>query len=134
MKYLSKYIVSMVVLLTLASSSCETDSGIGNSITGAWRCREEGATSGFRQYSVNIDRTNTDTTLFIIYNFYNLGFDLETYASLKDSIVTLLYTNENYNVSGKGHVSKDLKAIEWEYSISGFNVNDNYVQALYYRN
>lgn len=129
----SRQIVTVSIFMAMLSTSCETNSGSGDSITGSWQCREESSTIPFRTYSVNIDRSNNDTTLFTIYNFYDLGIEVETYVRLKDSTATLIGTNGYYNVSGKGIVSKDFKSIEWQYSISGLSVNDNYVQSYYFR-
>ena len=131
MKNWSKYLFLFSVLVMF--TSCETDN-VGDSIVGTWRCNEESSTVPYRQYSVNIDRySDIDTTLFVIYNFHNLGIEVETYIRLNDTIVSFVGTNNYYNVSGKGAVTKDLRYIEWEYSISGSNVNDNYVRALYFR-
>lgn len=130
-----KYFILLMILIAFACSSCEKFSGgNGDSITGPWRCREENG-NNFRQYSVSIDRAggSYDSTYFIIYNFHNLGFDFETYAQLKDSTLRVIFTDGLYNVSGKGMVSKNLKIINWLYSVSGQNVNDNYVTAYYYK-
>ena len=126
MKRVAKYII--LIIITLANYSCETN-GVGESITGAWICREESNITNIHQFNVNIDyASDIDTTLFIIYNFHNQGFEVETYARLRDTVLTLLQTNTMSNVAGTGYVSKDFRSINWEYS-----VDNEYVSAYFYR-
>lgn len=121
----------MIIMFT---PSCEKYSGSNKSLTGAWRCKEESGEGGYRQYTVTIDREQKDTTIFIIYNFHNVGLEIETYFQLHDSIATILPIGDGtYNISGKGIVKKDYSSIDWTYSITGNNTNDNYVRAIYTR-
>ena len=129
-----KHILSFLVIVTLTISSCEKFSG-GDSISGSWTCREERGDS-YRQYTVMIGRAGygEDTTLFIINNFHNIGFEYDTYVQLKDTVITLKYvTNGDFFVAGKGYVSRDLKSIRWNYSISGPKLSDSYIIAYYQR-
>ena len=110
--------------------SCEKYSG-GDSISGSWSCTEERGVR-IKQYSVLIGRAGVgfDTTYFIINNFHNLGYEHETYVQLKDTTITLRFM-DGYSVVGKGHVTRDLKAIEWNYSISGSGTSESYVVAFF---
>ena len=128
MKRIVKYFIAFAAIISFTCSSCETDN-IGESITGSWRCREESGNMNYKQFSVNIDyASDIDTTLFIIYNFHNQGFEVETYARLRDTVLTLLQTNTMSNVAGTGYVSKDFRSINWEYS-----VDNEYVSAYFFR-
>jgi len=129
MRNYTKYILLLMVLLTIALYSCDKFSGSDDSITGAWRCREESGVDNYRQYTVTIYRAGAgyDSTYFVIYNFHNLGPENETYVQLRDTVVTILMND--YSASGKGYVSKDFKTIDWAYTIL-----DEYVTALYYKN
>jgi hypothetical protein len=134
MKNHLKGLILLMLLFILASTSCEKYSGSNKSLTGAWRCKEESGDGGYRQYTVTIDRTEKDTTIFIIYNFHNIGLEFETYFQLHDTIATIIPMGDvSYSISGKGIVKKDYSSINWEYSIVGNNTNDNYVRALYTR-
>jgi len=130
MTKLSKYILFFSILIVFSISSCEKFSGGGDSISGAWLCRVENELTP--QYSVIIGSAgfSYDTTMFIINNFHNLGYEHETYVQLKDTIVTII-SMDGYSVSGKGSVTRDFRSIEWNYSISGPGANDGYVISLY---
>jgi len=130
MKSHTKYFILLMVLLAIAGVSCEKFSGDTDSITGLWRCDE---VSSGRRYSVTISRYELDTSFFVIYNFHNLGQDVETYIQLKDSVITFPNLNFSYSISGKGTVHQNFSMIDWDYSISGSGVNDGYVQAYYYK-
>lgn len=120
----------IVLVLITAISSCEKITGDDDSIAGGWNCREENDVNNIRQYSVLIDRAGAgfDTTYYVIYNFHNLGQDVETYVQLQGSTLTIRSMTEGYSVSGTGYVSNDLKSIDWNYNISGSTIT-----ALYYR-
>ncbi len=131
MRNRTKYFILLMVLLTITVVSCEKFSGNNDSIAGLWRCEE---LSSPRRYSVTISRSDFDTTYFVIYNFHNLGQEIETYVQLKDSTITFLNLNTgNYSFSGKGIAHNNYSIIDWDYSISGSGVNDGYVRAYYYK-
>ena len=130
MRRRTRYFILLMVLLTITVASCEKFSGSNDSITGLWRCDE---ISGSRRYSVTINRSDIDTTYFVINNFHNLGQEIETYVQLKDSTITFLNINSSYSISGKGVVRDNFSTIVWDYSISGSGVNDGYVRAYYYK-
>lgn len=129
MKKQAKYLILIMVLLMTVMVSCEKFSGSNDSLTGAWRCREESGNNGYTQFTVTIDRLDPDTTMFKIFNFHNLGFETEVYFKLHDSTATIIGSLDGaYGISGKGIVKKDLSSINWEYSISG-----DFVRAYYFR-
>jgi len=122
--------VFILFALVIAISSCEKMSGDDDSIAGGWSCREESDVNNIRQYSVLIDRAGAgfDTTYYVIYNFHNLGQDVETYVQLQGSTLTIRFMTEGYSASGTGYIGDDLKSIDWNYNISGSTIT-----ALYYR-
>jgi len=120
----------ILLILTIAISSCEKTTGDDDTIAGGWSCREESNVNDIRQYSVLIDRAGAglDTTYYVIYNFHNLGQDVETYVQLQGSTLSIRFMTEGYSATGTGYVSDDLKSIDWSYNISGSTVT-----ALYHR-
>ena len=120
----------ILLILAIAISSCEKTTGDDDTIAGGWSCREESNVNDIRQYSVLIDRAGAgfDTSYYVIYNFHNLGQDVETYAQLQGSTLTIRFMTEGYSATGTGYVSDDLKSIDWNYNISGSTIT-----ALYYR-
>lgn len=119
----------LMVVLSLITTSCDKYSGDTTSISGAWRCREEWGMNGFSQYSVTISKADVglDPSYFVIYNFHNQGFEVETYVQLIDSTVTISNLGGGF-ASGKGTVGKDFKTIEWNYTISNETIT-----AFYFR-
>jgi len=111
----------IVLVLITAISSCDKMTGDDDSIVGGWNCREETSNNDYHQYSIFIDRAGNgyDTTYYVIYNFNNLGQEVETYVQLANSKLTIRFMSEGYSVSGNGYVSKDLKTIDWTYMVSG---------------
>lgn len=132
MKNHTRYFILLMVFLTMAIVSCEKFSGGDDSITGLWQCREE-SSSGTRQYSATIYSSDFDSTIYEIYNFHNLGNDVLTYVSMKDSTITILNMNASYSISGKGIAHDNFSEIDWDYSISGSGVNESNVHAYYSR-
>lgn len=127
------YVTAVFILLLL--QSCFKDPAYPkNSIVGTWRSYEQGAVFGYRQFNVNIERDRIDTMRYTIYNFYNKGFDLETYSQLNDTTLTIIGTNSfGVNFSGVGRIHPKYKAISWEYSYTGEGTPDYYIEAAYYR-
>ncbi len=82
--------LSVIVLLLVFLLSCG-DNGprVYTSISGAWRCQEINPFLGNRVYLVEIDRKASDTTQYVITNFYDSG-DLEyIVVKLKNGQLTL---------------------------------------------
>lgn len=129
MKSQLKFILLLFSVL-LVVVSCDKFTGDTDSISGAWRCNDDIGSSGSRQYSVSIYRAGEglDSTYFVINNFHNLGYEVDTYVQLIDTVITIRDFN-GIGVSGGGFVSKDLKRIVWNYSISG-----DYIIAYYFKN
>lgn len=85
-------------------------------LTGAWQCEESGSISAPRHYQVDITRSDYDSTIYIVNNFYKTGYNTEIYFSANDSVIDIPSQNiEQYLFSGHGKISIDFKRIELEY-------------------
>ncbi len=103
-------------------------------ITGTWRCHEQSAQQPYRIYNVSIDRDRIDTTRYTIFNMYNTGFQFEVYATLNDTILTILGSNSfDVQISGIGRIHPNNSAISWVYNYSSSTLVDYQVEAIYYR-
>jgi hypothetical protein len=127
------FVVLAFVFILSFNSCCDTPSYPSNSILGTWQCLEEGALNGYRQYTVSISYQRPDTTTLIIYNFYNLGLGIRTYATVSDTLITLVGTDSYEDFTGTGHIERDFSAIYWEFSYYGFSSVDQQVEAVYRR-
>jgi hypothetical protein len=124
-----------LLLLLIVLASCDKEHNYPeDSIIGTWRCQEVGSVYNARQYNVNIDFTGQDSSMITIYNFYNLGFGVETYALVEDTIITFLGTDsfEHFFSGMGGRIERDFSAIYWEFSYSGTH-EDPLVEAVYRR-
>lgn len=133
MKRKIKTLTLAILSLIFIAASCDKEKNYPkDSILGTWRSFEQSSIHGYRQYNVSIDYYGSDSTQIIIYNFYNLGYQLETYASIEDTIITLLGTNTFDDFPGTGHIKRDFSAIFWEFSYFG-QTSDPMVEASYFR-
>ncbi|MGE0077250.1 MAG: hypothetical protein AB7S48_05240 [Bacteroidales bacterium] len=121
----------LVLLFVVLGSSCEK-SGNSDGLVGTWRCSETYSGNSYRTYNVIIDQlSDKDSTMFVIYNMYNIGMDFETYAQLSDSVFSIISgSNPMYILGGTGKYTPSTQTIEWTYSISG-GINDPVVIATY---
>lgn len=130
MHYKSFKLHLIILGLLMLLGSCEKPSYPENSILGAWMSFEYNTN---RQYNVSIDYFGTDSSTIQLINFHNLGFGTETYATISDTLITLIGTNSFDSFSGTGHVERDFSAIYWKYSYSGSSFSDPQVDALFRR-
>lgn len=122
-----------IIAFTFLLSSCDKDKNYPkDSILGTWRCVEQGSVTNYRQYNVSIDYQGTDSSMITIYNLYNLGFQVETYGSVQDTIITIIGTNTMDDFSGTGHIERDYSAIHWQYSYFG-QTTDPQIEATFFR-
>ncbi len=127
------YIISVFLTVAIFQSCNDKPNYPENSILGGWRCFEDGAVHGFRQYSVSIDAQHDDPSFITILNFYNLGFEVETYATVSDTVITIYGTNSLHDFNGTGHFERNYSAIYWKFSYFGFSGTDHQVEAAYRR-
>lgn len=133
MKRIHRILLTIITFVLISGSSCETDNEWGPGISGTWTCQEESLIRGYRQYKVNIERNNADTSVYRVFNFHNLGFEIEVYIKLADTVITFLPPSSEISISGTGKVNKAMSDIYLEYSIIGLDLVENDIQAHYYR-
>lgn len=113
---------NLLFLLSVVLMSCDNNSiKTYTSVTGSWRCVEFSTQFGQRSYLLDIYKSKSGTSNFLISNFHNDGYEniFVTFA-LNSNKITL--TNQNLNQglivkSGNGIVSQDFKEIELNYII-----------------
>ena len=103
------------------------------SIIGSWHCAESSA-YGSRNYLVDIDRKRTDTTQYLMSNFYNQDVNEFILAHLSGKTLTI--TQQQILAltvkSGTGLVSNDFKRIDFDYNMYDWSSEIN-VHAIYTR-
>ena len=87
-------------------------------IIGSWHCAES-SPYGSRNYLVDIDRNRTDTTQYLLSNFYNQGDTEFIFSHMSGKTLTITQQQIfSFTVkSGTGLVSTDFKRIELDYNI-----------------
>lgn len=130
MKRLYLFCVASFFFLLLSGSSCDNFSS-DHTIDGTWRNREIYSGNNVRTYNVSIESLSRyDTLNYIILNMYNLGYDVETYVQLSDTVFNIVgCSSDVYIISGVGYFHPSSYTIDWEYSIVGNNIEDPVVEA-----
>ena len=118
----------IIILLTFSAIvSCDKDDNY-SSILGEWLVEDNGEVSAYHRYNVSIQRLQSDTSLYKIFNFYRTGNNAELIVELDglDVIITGQSVG-NYYIQGSGIVQSDFKAITLEYQVSGGSIYENVV-------
>lgn len=124
----------MILVLAFSLNSCNDKQTDFTTIEGTWRCQEYNPLSGQRVYLVDIERSNKDTTQYLISNFYNVDFNEFVFAYRKDlkltipqqAIVSVIVK------SGTGTISEDLLEIDFDYIVLD-GASEIKVHAIYTR-
>ena len=133
MKTVFKFINLIAVCLLFVSCG-DNDPKVHTSIAGTWRCEETSSINGTRSYLIDIDRTISDTSQYIITNFYNSGDAEYIKVRLKNNKLTITQQpTSNLTVSSLSGTVIDLKQILMSYSVRD-GLNDIKVEASYSRN
>jgi len=127
-------ILLMILLLAFSLNSCNDKQTDFTTIEGTWRCQEYNPLSGQRVYLVDIERSNKDTTQYLISNFYNVDFNEFVFAYRKElkltipqqAIVSVIVK------SGTGTISEDLLEIDFDYIVLD-GASEIKVHAIYTR-
>jgi hypothetical protein len=132
---MNKYFRVLIILLFLITlNSCDKKSVIYHSITGSWRCEENNPINGPSVYMVDIDRSNSDSTQYLLSNFENEDVNEFIYAHLDGNTLSIFeQTFASLIVkSGTGIVSEDFTRIEFDYFLFD-GQNDIKIHAIYSR-
>lgn len=124
------------VILIMLFATCQKDNQ-HESLLGQWRCEEYRESGENRQYNVSIshDPLSSDTSMYVISNFYQLGNSEEALVRIKNlgggkleipSQIVL-----SIGISGEGTVDNDFSEISLKYFIQSGTVNEQ-VEANYY--
>lgn len=120
------------LLLPLLAGCDEFESA--DTVDGLWVCREVSTNGVNRVYNIDVERGSiSDTSQFVVYNLFNLGYEFGVNVSLFDSLFSVTSTtNVVYSVSGTGVLTPkpDNYKIEWNCSISGPGINESHVSII----
>lgn len=113
----------IIVLLFVVLFSCNDEPDNYISIAGLWRLEEIKENESVI-YTVDIYKSESDSTIFLIHNFYNIGNEEKIFIKLntnnKISIETQFIGSTGISVEGSGSADNDYRNITLEYTI-----NDN---------
>lgn len=123
-----------IVAALLLFAACEQFQS-SDTLEGMWQCNETRSNGERKIYNVDVQRASiSDTTLFVVYNMFNLGYDFGMDVKLGDSeFVITGSTNVAYSVSGKGIISPPSEgfAIRWTCNVVGPALNEPYLLAVF---
>ena len=114
-----KKITLFIGICLIALVSCTSNAPqVYTTIVGSWHCAES-SVYGSRNYLADIDRKLSDTTQYLLSNFYNQGDNEFILAHLSGSSLTIVQQQIVAQTvkSGTGIVSKDFKTITFDYNI-----------------
>jgi len=126
--------ILLIFSIALLVNSCSDKQNDFSTIEGSWRCQEYNPLSGQRVYLVDIERSNKDTTQYLISNFYNVDFNEFVFAYRKDLKLTIPQQAVVSVIvkSGTGVISEDLLSIEFDYIVLD-GASEIKVHAIYTR-
>ncbi len=129
----------IIILIAVAATflSCSNNGPVAyKSISGSWRCEEFPSVGMSRTYIVEVDRKLSDTTQYLLSNFYNIDINEFVYVHLKGTNITIAQQQIGISPvtveSGSGVVSLNFTKIEFSYVIHD-GLNDIKVNAIYTR-
>lgn len=117
------YILLLIGLILSLVSCGNNEPKVYTNIVGSWRCEETIPYVQPRTYIVDVDRRLSDTTQYLISNFYNVDYDEFIYVKLTGSNLVIIGSQQIGFMqpiivrSGSGTVSSDFKQISLDYSI-----------------
>jgi hypothetical protein len=115
--------------------SCEKEPVTYQSITGYWRCEEYNPVSGQTSiYTVDIERSKNDSTLYLLCNFQNVDINECLNAYHIDSTLVISGSTLSGLIvkSGIGLISDNNNLIKFSYEIFD-GQNDIQIKAVYTR-
>ena len=114
----TRTILNIVLCWVVLVSCTSNEPKIYTSIVGSWHCAES-SPYGSRNYLVDIDRKRTDSTQYLLSNFYNQDVNEFIFAHLSGKTLTITQQQiVSLTVkSGTGLVSTDFKRIDFDYNM-----------------
>lgn len=132
----SSTLLFFIALLTLSVGCKDNTPGSYTSIKGAWNCHEISFKRNMT-YQVDIYKSKSGTTNYLISNFHNDGYEnIFVTAELNGNKLTI--TNQSLNQpglivkSGTGIINADFTEIQLSYIVFD-GISDLQVNAVYYR-
>jgi hypothetical protein len=126
----------LFIIVLICFFSCKDDNK-HDSVLGQWQCEEYYESGGYQKYMVSIlhDPLSSDTSIYVISNFYQMGVTEESYVRFKlkgDSVLVYDQIVLNNSISGgSGTVKPDFSEINLNYHIQT-NTRSEFVEATYY--
>jgi hypothetical protein len=120
--------------LLLFLHSCNEPQVDYSSIEGSWRCEEYNPYTGNSIYMVDIDRSKSDTTVYLISNFHNQDVNEFIYSRLRNSVLTIpdQVIGTISVKSGSGTVRSDFQRIDLVYTVTD-GESEGTIEARYLR-
>jgi hypothetical protein len=131
---MKKLIISIIILVAFVLGSCKNNEPqIYTSIEGIWRCTEISVNSQ-HSYLLDIHKHNSDTTLYLISNFYSTGDNEFIVVKLDKSKLKLAeQSSANINIKEFSGTVENMKLIHLQYIVNDGRT-DNSITATYNRN
>jgi hypothetical protein len=130
---------AIIITGTIWLSSCEEDLGLfsddpRDAFTGEWSVKEENSLKSTDYYNVSIEKSETDSTLVLINNFYAINYSASARAKVDGGTITLPVQNmSGFTIKGSGSISLNDKNINWSYTVDHNNGFVDQVTATYTR-
>ena len=123
----------LAILLFTYTACKDEDPKPGGGIAGVWTVDELGTLTNLKRYQVSIARSTLDTNLYIIANFYRMGYETEVFMELSDTVVTIngQYIGSTF-VGGSGILKEGNKEIKMHYQVDQGN-QTNELEATFRR-
>jgi hypothetical protein len=100
--------------------------------TGTWNVKEESTLKTTYTYTVDIEKSSSDTTVIYISNFYQIGKQTKVEGIVSGDRVTLPKQDVGgFGIEGDGVISFNGNTISWSYSVDFKNGTKDDATATY---
>ncbi len=123
--------IAIVLLVSLGLAACDELNDLlsddpRDAFVGDWSVKEENTLKSTDYYNVTIRKSETDTSLVIIENFYQLSYSAEIEAKVTGSNITiasqtLTAAGSDFKIQGYGSMPFNGKTIGWSYTVDHLN-------------
>ncbi len=109
-----------------------------DAFVGDWSVKEENTLKSTDYYNVTIRKSESDTSLVIIENFYQLSYSTEVEAKVTGSNITIASqtvsaAGSDFKIQGYGSMPFNGKTIGWSYTVDYLNDYVDQVTATFTR-